>query len=205
MTTIYTGNTTTTGFVINSDTTGNLILKTGGGVPAITADNTGNVMFHNTITGNVNLDNVLQQPIPVFKAYRTADYGATNSSFLSIAYNAVLFDNYNGFDTGNYRYTVPITGYYLFDYGLLIDGTNITEIQARLVAGSNDHRSFRLLTAGYTLTTSAGVGWSGISHLCFVEAGQFVRAEYFCAANSGLQVKGGQYNTYLAGHMVSRA
>lgn len=207
MTTIRTGNTTTTGFVVDADNTGNLVIKTGGnsGIPALTADNTGNVTFHNTITGNVNLENVLIQPVPAFKAYRSADYGATSSSFSTIAYNVKVFDNYGGFNTSNYTYTAPISGYYLIDYGLLIDGTNIAEIQARLLAGGEDHRTFRLLTGGYTLTTSAGVGWGGLSHLVYMAAGQTARAEYYCSAGSGLQIKGGALNTYIAGHLVSRA
>lgn len=199
-------NSTNAGAIITRDNTGDLILKTNG-TESISAYNSGNVNIHNTITGNVSLGNILQQPVPVFKVYRTSAYSITNSTVTKVAFNAVEFDNYNGFSTSTYNYTVPISGYYRFDYGVQFAGTSITEIQSRLVTPEGNSSFTRLLT-NFGITTASHVGWTGLSTTCFAEAGGAVYIHAVGNASSGLKIQGRlgtvDYVTYLAGHLVSR-
>ena len=126
MTTIYTGNTTTTGFTVTSDATGNLVIKTGGagGTTAVTVGADQRVTF-------------AQPPltaVPVFMAYRDGSTQSMTSGVNNkIQLNAVEYDTETWFDsTTNYRYTPQITGYYQFNSLIYVSGTGLTNGTSRI-------------------------------------------------------------------------
>lgn len=110
MTIIHTGNTTTTGFSVTSDATGNLVVKTGGsgGTTALTVGADQRVSF-------------AQPPltaVPAFRAYLSAPQSISQSTVTKVAIDSVTGDNFydthSWFDTSNNRYTPQIAGYYAF-------------------------------------------------------------------------------------------
>lgn len=126
MTTIYTGNTTTTGFSVTSDATGNLVVKTGGsgGTTALTVGADQRVTF-------------AQPPltaVPVFMAYRDGSTQSITSSVnTKIQLNATEYDTETWFDsTTDYRYTPQIAGYYQFSSLIYVSGTGLTNGTSRI-------------------------------------------------------------------------
>lgn len=207
MTTLSTSN---SGLTITPDNSGELIIGTGN--TAISAANTGNVRIHNTVSGNVFLENFIQQPVPVFKAYRAGDYNISNSTWTKVSLNVVQYDNYGGFSTSTYEYTAPISGYYHFNYGVQFRGTDISEMTSRLVTPEASSTIYQRLLTSFNnnyVTTSSHLGWSGLSSICFVEAGQTVYIQGYGAAASGFGIAAFDSPstskiTYLAGYLVSK-
>lgn len=114
MTTIHTGNTTTTGFSVTSDVTGNLVIKTGGagGTTALTVGADQRVSFAKPpLTA-----------VPAFLAYRdTSNQILTTSVWQPAEMNETAFDTEGWYDkTTNYRYTPQIPGYYSFSTSLYL-------------------------------------------------------------------------------------
>ena len=126
MTTIHTGNTTTTGFSVTSDVTGNLVIKTGGasGTTALTVGADQRVSFAKPPLTSV----------PVFMAYRDGStQSMTSGANNKIQLNAVEYDTETWFDpTTNYRYTPQIAGYYQFNSLIYVSGTGLTTGTSRI-------------------------------------------------------------------------
>jgi hypothetical protein len=122
MTTIHTGNTTTTGFSVTSDSTGNLVIKTGGsgGTTALTVDD-------NQIATFANQPVV---PVPAFRGYLSTDQSISSSTQTKVNIDTVtgdnFFDTHGWFDTTNKRYVPQIAGYYQFNGVIRCEGTSQT-------------------------------------------------------------------------------
>jgi len=118
MTTIHTGNTTTTGFSVTSDATGDLVIKTGGsgGTTALTVDD-------NQIATFVNQPTI---PVPAFRAYLSADQSVTSGETTKVNLDTISFDTNSWFDTANNRYTPQIAGYYQFNGIVRVEGVSQT-------------------------------------------------------------------------------
>jgi len=154
MTTIHTGNTTTTGFVVDADNTGNLIIKTGGagGTTALTIDDSQTATFANQPV----------VPVPVFMAYRdTSTQSVTSGTNTKVQLNALEYDTNSWFDaTTNYRYTPQIAGYYQFNALIYFSGTGLTNGTARIYKNGNvtiDGHFLSTTSATFIYAMSSGV------------------------------------------------
>lgn len=154
MTTIHTGNTTTTGFSVTSDTTGDLVIKTGGsgGTTALSIDNSQIATFANQPV----------VPVPVFMAYRdTSTQSVTSGTNTKVQLNALEYDTNSWFDaTTNYRYTPQIAGYYQFNALIYFSGTGLTNGVARIYKNGNvtiDGHFLSTTSASFIYAMACGV------------------------------------------------
>jgi hypothetical protein len=76
-----------------------------------------------TVTGSVTATGGFVQgatAAPAFRAYLSAGYTVSLSTYVKIAFNTESFDTNNNFDsTTNYRFTPTVAGYYQINYNLL--------------------------------------------------------------------------------------
>jgi hypothetical protein len=175
MTTIHTGNTITTGFVVTSDATGNLVIKTGGagGTTALTVGADQRVSF-------------AQPPltaIPIFRAKASANQTVTTGLGTKVELPVVDYDTSSWFDnTTDYRYTPQIAGYYFFRGLVVLGGTSMTNAVAYVYKNG----------AQYTLTTSrlatSAQQYLEISTTVYLNGTtDFVELWGFVSASSGTQ------------------
>lgn len=152
MTTIYTGTTTTSAMVIDTDISGNLIVKTGGsgGATAITVDGDQIATFANPLI----------EPVPVFEARPSATQTLTSNTFTLLNFDTVVYDTHSWYDTTNKRYMPQIAGYYVFSSGHTISGTGITaQIQALYKNGALERylQFNRFTSTGGSVTASGSI------------------------------------------------
>jgi hypothetical protein len=107
MSTIHTGNTTTTGFSVTSDVTGRLVIKTGGsgGTTALTVGEDQRVTFANQPV----------VPVPTFSVELVDNQTFSVNTDSKIRFDTVNFDTDSHWDSTNYRYTPQVAGYYQFN------------------------------------------------------------------------------------------
>lgn len=175
MTTIHTGNTTTTGFSVTSDATGNLVIKTGGsgGTTALTVDD-------NQIATFANQPVI---PVPVFSVYRSTDQtGITSSTATLVQLDTVQFDTNSWWDSVNYRYTPKIAGYYQFNGILRTGGTSQTSQAVYLFKNGIQYKTGDVLRIATSLNVHLGV--SGLVYLDGVD--DYVDLRGFIIASSGI-------------------
>ena len=106
MSTIKTGTTTTTGLIVEADTSGNLVVQTGSTpTTALTISGTNQ---------QVTLAAPLVNPVPAFLVRRTLSnqtFAVSNTQYV-IAYDTVEVDTNSWWDSVNYRYVPQIAGWY---------------------------------------------------------------------------------------------
>ena len=105
MSTIKTGTTTTTGLVVEADTSGNLVVQTGA-TPTTAL----------TISGTNQQITFAQQPVVPVPAFRAVQSTTQNNvqNGVVLAADIPIFDTNNWYNTSTYRYVPQIAGYYWF-------------------------------------------------------------------------------------------
>ncbi len=96
----------------------NGILKVG---EITTSSGSGNITIGSGVTINVNR--------PAFYAYLTAVQSIANATYTKANLDAVLYNEGSGYDTSNYKFTVPSgqAGKYLFSAKMKISGIDDNE------------------------------------------------------------------------------
>lgn len=159
MTTIYTGNTTTTGFTVTSDATGNLVIKTGGagGTTAVTVGADQRVTF-------------AQPPLTAVPAFSVGadsnQTGIVNNTATKIDFNASEFDTHGWFDLSTDRFTPQIAGYYQFN-ATVWGVTNNSSTTARVIIYIYKNGSAKQTLAAMPFWGNANGAASG-SHLLYM-------------------------------------
>lgn len=181
MTTIYTGNTTTSAMVINTDTTGNLVVKTGGagGTTALTVGTDQRVTF-------------TQPPLtstPLFTVRTVGNQTLTDQVWTKAAFNTIDADTHGWWDAANYRYTPQIAGFYQFNWQVLIGGTTIIQYYQTLYKNGAGVISERWL--GINVSTGTGFGGIGSHFLYMNGSTDYVEAYAWIDASSGWQIGSG--------------
>jgi len=140
MSTIKTGTTTTTGLIVEADTSGNLVVQTGSTpTTALTISGTNQ---------QVTLAAPLVNPVPAFEAYASANQTLTNNTDTVAVLDAVEYDTNNWFNTSTYRYTPQIAGYYFFRSFMVLslDGSVSTQQCKIAKNGTTIHRTVSRFT-----------------------------------------------------------
>lgn len=197
MTTIYTGNTASTGFTVTSDTTGDLVLKTGGsgGTTAVTVSGTDQ---------SATFATPIIDPIPVFYAWLTNTTNVTDNTNTKVVFDTVSFDSHNYYSSATGRYTPLIAGYYRFDYRVAVNGTTIIQYIADLYKnGSIVFRGNRLL--GISGVTTAGIGQTSSQIVYMNGSTDYVEVYGLVDASSGTAFYGaGGQGSFFQGQLIKR-
>ena len=93
---------TSGGLKLTSDTSGVLELKSAGTTIA-TVNSTGLAMASGKVLASTG---------PTFSAHLSANQSIPSATFTKIAFNAELFDTNSDYNTGTYRFTPTVAGYY---------------------------------------------------------------------------------------------
>jgi len=86
------------------------------------------------VRGNLNVDGVITTPQrPVFHAYRPGGANTNNGQTGIVSFNATRINVGNCFNTSDYKFYAPITGYYWFEFSALArEGTGNGHIELTL-------------------------------------------------------------------------
>lgn len=129
-----------------------------------------------------------------FSAYRTAALTSSNTP-TKVNLDTELFDTNNNFDsTTNYRYTVPVSGFYWFT-----GGCNNTVAGGPIATYL--YKNGSLLREGTSAGTSTGGGISVVTGIFQLTAADYI--ELYFVGGSGSTVGIGSPYTYLDGFLVS--
>ena len=117
MTTIINAD-TSNGLKLTSDTSGEIALQSAGTTIA-TVDSTGIAMASGkTLTTNA----------PAFSATASAAQSIADNTATKLAFNVEIFDTNSNYDTGTYRFTPTVAGYYQFNAHVQSGGSSTTEV-----------------------------------------------------------------------------
>lgn len=191
MTIIHTGNTTTTGFVVTSDATGNLVVKTGGsgGTTALTVDADQRVSFTNPPLTSA----------PAFHVRLITRQSVTSGEpSKKVQFNDIVFDTDGYWNTGNFRYTPLVAGYYQFNAQVYSETPN---------SGTTDRVYVEFFKNGSATnvrndinTGVLGVIIASTSHLIYCNGSTDYVEVY--ASNNGTNTGFGAYYTHFSGFLV---
>jgi len=131
----------------------------------------------------------------------SADQTITSGSWQRINFNSEIYDVGNNFDNStNYRFTAPVTGYYLIS----------VQVRVQSIAASGSCRFFIYkkgsgLTESPTIFISAGQDRPGItsSIMLNLAANDYLEIYFYQNTGSNLSIAYGQANTFFCGHLVS--
>lgn len=128
-----------------------------------------------------------------FSVYRNSAFNVT-SSFAKVQFDTELFDTNNNYDAAtNYRYTVPVSGYFFFTWIVAVPITNTDAVAAIYKNGT-------ILQWGNE-TTDAGAGGTA-----FLQVSANDYFEIFAVASGTLAagVGGSPIKTFFSGFLVSQ-
>lgn len=147
------------------------------------------------LSGKINLSNPYKA-----RAYRNGNVtGITDAANVKIQLNAESYDPNNNFDTSsNYRYTVPITGYYMVNASADLYGTGLANGHCAIFINGS------IAAQGSFVTVAATEAQSTVSDIIYLTAGQYVELYVYGDVASGtLNVSGYTFNTYLSIALLS--
>lgn len=194
MTIIHTGNTTTTGFSVTSDTNGELVIKTGGagGTTAITIDNAQVATFANPLIND----------LPLFETFLTTTQNITSNQFTLLNFDNVNFDSHSWFDTANYRYTPQMAGYYIFTAAYTM--TPSTSASVKLVALYKNGVLAKYLEFTRYAAVAGTTTASGSSILYMNGTTDYVDVYAYTLGTGTLAVSSAASQTYFQGYLLKR-
>lgn len=133
------------------------------------------------------------------RAYLSASHTIADNVLTKVNLNAETYDTNSNFDTGNYRYTAPVTGYYQVNGSVYMSGTGINQISAVIYVNG------ALSVYGSLIAIATGSNISVVSDTIYVVAGQYVELYAFADVTAGVPtVMGGAASfTYMSIHLVS--
>ncbi len=158
----------------------------------------GNLIPSGGIENNAILYNHINIPYKA-RAYRNTDQtGFPDAVTTKVQLNAESYDPNNNFDsTTNYRYTVPVTGYYQVNGCVNFTGTTpITSFATIYKNGAEISRG----TQGIIVSFSAVV----VSDILYFTANDYLELYAYVDVTSGTgTINGGAIFTYLSVHFLS--
>lgn len=132
----------------------------------------------------------------MFKAYRSSSYEGASGGIYEL--DTVAFDPSGGFNTSTHKYTIPVTGYWQFDFRAGMEYNAGIGVYATLYkAGSQIMRGSSEIQA-YT-DTSAWGGSSG-GGLLYLEQGEEIELRL---VGTGDTFVGGEPYAFMSGFLVS--
>jgi len=172
--------TTSSGVVINFYNTGQLALQANG-TTVMTVTSTG-------VTTQVGA--------PAFRAYLSAGYTVSLSTYVKIAFNTESFDTNNNFDsTTNYRFTPTVAGYYQINYNLLGSASATGSYAVIFKNGSP-------ATSGSIVTGVSGIGQGAVcSGLLYMNGTtDYIEAYAYITGNGNISggTDGCSFSAFLA-------
>lgn len=131
-----------------------------------------------------------------FWAYKTSDYAQSTGKVNLLS---ILYDTNGDYDnTTNYRYNVPVDGYYQFSFSIIHNVTAGNGYYASIkINGSYAIQGTRIISA---YTNPGGWNCSNGSGLVYCTAGQYVELYY---QGDSRTIVAGAPNTFLSGYLVS--
>ena len=152
-----------------------------------------NATFQVPISGwssNVQLSNDTDTRVVAFRATRTGSQSFPNvpaSPFTVVQFNSIKNDTHGAWDSVNYRYIIPVSGYYDISARFLLQfGTSTAEIVAYLVV---DGTAVALQQDFKSATTSGNQGVFA-RFLWNLNAGQAVQVRMYQANSGGGAING---------------
>lgn len=128
-----------------------------------------------------------------FRARRTSAQSLGASTFVKINFNTEDYDTNNNYDNAtNYRYTVPVTGYYQINARISV-GSNLQVLLALYLNGSIYQRGSHALGNG-----QYGANYSDLVKLT---AGDYIEI-YGFSSNSGALETGTGSQAYFGAYLV---
>ena len=142
---------------------------------------------------------------PTFSATASATQSIADNTSTKIAFNTEVFDTNSNYDTGTYRFTPTVAGYYQFNAHVLSGGSSTTEIwnisisknASEYLQGSNGQTKFA--TVGSQSNASGIFYMNGSSD--YVEAYIYQRS-----GGGALSTQAGSVNTSnFTGALIRKA
>lgn len=129
-----------------------------------------------------------------FRVRRNAAQNTGNGAFARINFDTEVYDTNNNFDSStNYRYTVPVNGFYWFAGGFAISAA-VSQIPAIFVDGSEYRRGDANSTAGAV----------NVTDVISLNASQYVELHAYAATAQAMDVTNAATSPYFGGFLVCR-
>lgn len=138
-----------------------------------------------------------------FRVYRNASQSLNNASDTKINFDTEVFDTNNNFDSStNYRYTVPVTGFYLIGLSVKISTAGygaVTSYNGLAVNGTVTYYSGQQVGSTNSSTKYQGA----IVQLLSLSANDYLEG-YGYVGEAGRSITVGNGHTFMWGFLVSK-
>ena len=129
-----------------------------------------------------------------FGAYRAAAANSGNAAFLQCVFDTKEFDTNTNYSTSTGNYTVPVAGFYQFNWGIELSAAAQDFVACLYKNGVEFRRGLGRNNAN-TSKTSGGAGFLQLA------ANDTIGVYVFAGATTALNI--GQAQCYLNGYLVS--
>lgn len=131
-----------------------------------------------------------------FCVYRSSAQNTGNNAFSKVQFNTETFDTNSNYDNAtNYRYTIPVTGFYYFNANAQSSVSAANFITSIYVDGAETKRG------RFNAATATGCG-AQISAMMSLTAAQYV--EVYTLTTSAVALDVSAVQTYFEGFLISR-
>lgn len=135
-----------------------------------------------------------------FRVYRNAAYtGVADATITVVDFDAESYDSNNNFDLTTNQYTIPVTGYYQFNFSCRFAGTAIVAAGGYLYGGAAG--TSQLASTIHAQASSADT-WVHADGLFYCTAGDLINARIYGDVTGTITVLEGAGSTYFSGYLV---
>jgi hypothetical protein len=184
---------TSDGLKLTSDTSGEIEFQSAGTTIA-TVDSTGITMASGKLLASTG---------PAFSAYASSSGTITSNVWTKVPINTEGFDTNSNFDTGTYRFTPTVAGYYSFTGSVFTQGsTNVTRLLLGIYKNGVEAQGGIIGDLRGGTVTNSGVNGSVLLNM----NGTTDYAEFYLYESGTVcAYLGGSPYTYFQGHLARSA
>jgi len=137
----------------------------------------------------------------MFRVYRNAALsGITDATITVVNFDTESFDPNSNFNLTTDQYTIPVTGYYHFDFSARLNGTAMVGAAGYIYGGATGNT---LLSSNIRAQASASDAHVINTGLFYCTAGDLINARIYADVTGTVTVTEGSASTYFSGFFVS--
>lgn len=134
------------------------------------------------------------------RAYLSSSQSITNDSWTKVNFDTESFDLGSDYDTSNYRFTAPVSGYYQVSIAYEWDNTEVTGLYGAIYVNGSEYASIQVRQP----TVNKDIG-THISTLVYCASGQYIEGYAYNAGTVAKNIVSSNTRTFMTIHLVGTA
>jgi len=144
----------------------------------------------------VTLTQQVAAKAPAFRATMSAGQTFSTATFTVVSFNQEVFDTNSNYDTGTYKFTPTVAGYYFFNFQIFAGASAGRCTAAIYKNGSSDKENYHLGD-----NTSGGIDYE-VSAVVFCDGDDYIQAVFRHENGSDIASNSNVSLTNFSGHLL---